>query len=345
MPSLRSPALLAAAALALGCGAPPAAAPEAAWPAAVPVPIPIGTPGIAFDDLQFSPTHGVLAPAGRAGVLALIDPTTHRVATIGGFTAADKYEGHHDTGITSADEGADLLFVVDQSTKKLHAVDPHKGTIVASAPLAEGPDYVRWIEPTHEVWVTEPHGEQVEIFSLDTTAGPKLKQVGVVKVPQGPESLVVDVHRGRAYANSWKNQTFAIDLRSRAVVETWQTACKKSRGLAFEGTSILFVGCGEGGAVAIDVTSGAQLGAAPSGEGVDIIAYSPSRRHLYVPAAKAQTMMVMAVGHHGTLTPLGTVPTAPKAHCVTTDDQGSVFVCDPDHGQILAIRDPFVPSL
>ena len=39
--------------------------------------IPGGSAGIGFDDLRFAPASGrVLVPAGRTGVLALVDPAT-----------------------------------------------------------------------------------------------------------------------------------------------------------------------------------------------------------------------------------------------------------------------------
>jgi hypothetical protein len=342
MISRRPLALLAL--LAAGCCRAPAASTPAAS-AVTPIELPAAAPGIGFDDLHFSAAYGLLVPAGRTGLVDLVDPTSLRVTSIGGFSRADRYEGKHDDGPTSVDEGAGLFFLIDHGAKKVLAVDPRDRVIVASAPLAEDPDYVRWVEPTRELWVTQPDAEQVEIFQLHHgKGGHHLTSSAAIKIPKGPEGLLVDLKRGRAYVNSWKSQTFAIDLKSRAIVATWRTSCKKSRGLAFDGGSLLFVGCGEGGAVTIDVDTGAELGAAPAGEGVDIIAYSPSLRHLYVPGGKAETLTVMAVSPKGWLTPLGTLPTAKRAHCVATDDRGTAFVCDPDKGRILAVRDPFVKS-
>jgi hypothetical protein len=332
-----------AALLAAGCHHAAPAAPAA--PAVTPIELPAAAPGIGFDDLRFSARHGLLVPAGRTGRLDLVDPETHRISSIPGFSTSDRYDGKHEHGATSVDEGAGLFFLVDHGPKKLLAVDPKTRAVVAEAKLAEDPDYVRWVEPTGELWVTEPDAEQIEIFQLHRHDGThRLTRAAAIPIPKGPEGLLVDAARGRAYANSWKSESFAIDLKSRAIVATWKTSCKKSRGVAFDGGSILFVGCGEGGAVAVDVGTGAELGAAPAGEGVDIIAYSPSLRHLYVPGGKAETMTVMAVSPKGWLTPLGTVPTAKRAHCVATDDRGTAFVCDPEKGRILAVRDPFVKS-
>src|SRR5947199_3920280 len=63
------------------------------------IPLPDGRPGIGFDDLRFSPVLGrVLAPAGRTGNLDLIDPVSHAVTAIGGFSTGIAFLGGHDEG-------------------------------------------------------------------------------------------------------------------------------------------------------------------------------------------------------------------------------------------------------
>src|SRR5215467_12249007 len=60
------------------------------------VPLPDGSAGIGFDDLDYSPDlKKVIVPAGRTGNLDLIDPQTLAVTTIAGFSAQDKYGGGH----------------------------------------------------------------------------------------------------------------------------------------------------------------------------------------------------------------------------------------------------------
>lgn len=77
------------------------------------------------------------------------------------------------------------------------------------------------------------------------------------------------------------------------------------------------------------------------GKGVDIIAYSPNLAHLYVPGGDSATMAVLSVGANGSLVRLGTVPTAPDAHCVAADNLGNAYVCAPKSGQILVLADSF----
>ena len=57
-----------------------------------------------------------------------------------------------------------LLFVVDRTALRLDVLDPASGKIVAGAALSSGPDYVRYVEKTGEIWVTEPDEDRIEIF-------------------------------------------------------------------------------------------------------------------------------------------------------------------------------------
>jgi hypothetical protein len=145
-------------------------------------------------------SHRQVAPAGRTGKLDPIDPKTHKVESIGGFSAeTDKFAGGHGEGTTSADAGGGYIFASDRGRSDVNVVDPKSSKIVGTVKLAGGPDYVRWVEPAREVWVTEPGKKQIEFFALD---GGKLVRKGVIDVPGGPESLVIDATRGRAYMHT-----------------------------------------------------------------------------------------------------------------------------------------------
>ena len=90
----------------------------------------------------------------------------------------------------------------------------------------------------------------------------------------------------------------------------------------------------------IDVDHGGkQVGSATAGNGVDVIAYAASRKHLYVPGASSATMTILDVKATGELATLATLPTAKGAHCVAADDQGGVWVCDPEKGRLLYFKD------
>ena len=298
--------------------------------------------GIGFDDLRYSPSlHRVLVPAGRTGTIVLIDPATHRTPAIGGLSVETDFGGGHGEGTTSVDEGEGALFAIDRTSRQVVLIDPAARRVTARAPLAASPDYVRYVAATRELWVTEPDSERIEIFRISAKRD-ALTHVAEIVVKGGPESLVIDSQGGRAYTHLWSGTSIAIDLRSRTIAGRWPNGCDGSRGIAYDPRShFLFAGCAEGKAVVLDAAhDGKVLAAASAGGGVDIIDYDPVRRHLYLPGARSATMTIFAVGVTGSLTSLGTLPTVRGAHCVTTDGKDA-YVCDPDGGRILVVRDTF----
>jgi hypothetical protein len=312
--------------------------------AMTPLALPGGDGPVGFDDLRFSPElNAVLVPAGRTGRVDLVDPRTRGVVEIPGFATSRGGDRGHGESTTSADAGAGLLFASDRTEREVVAADPGSRKILARAKLEGGPDYVRWVGPTREVWVTEPGRKRIEIFRVGAGSPPALARAGAIEVPDGPESLEIDAGRHRAYTNTWHDSTLAIDIQSRAIVARWRNGCRGARGLALDAArGFLFVGCDEGKAVVLDAGhDGAVLGEARAGEGVDVVAYAPGLSHLYVPGGQAQDLTVVGVGSGGALEVLGRVPTAPDAHCVAADDLGNVFVCDPDKGRLLTFHDPF----
>ena len=309
---------------------------------AEPFALPDGEGGIGLDDLAFVPSlHRVVVPAGRTGRLDLIDPQTRKLTQIGGFQTSAPAAGGHGAGPTSVDAGKGYLLAIDRTALRLSVVDPKKGTIVAGAPLAGSPDYVRYVAATNEAWVTEPDNDGIEIFALSAADPPVPSHAAFLAIPGGPESLVIDGGARRVYANLWKSSTVVIDLKARQVVQTWPNGCEGSRGLAMDaGRKLLFVGCAEGGA---DVLGLAHGGAIEDrfrfGAGTDIVAYSPSLHHLYVPASKTGRMAVVRVANDGKLSQLGAVTTAQGAHCAVADDKDQVWICDPKAGGLLVVRD------
>ncbi len=309
--------------------------------------LPGGEGGIGLDDLRYSHKLGrVLVPAGRTGNLDLIDPVSGALEVIPGFGSKESYSGGHGDGTTSVDEGAGFLFAIDRTSKRVDVVDPLAKTILSGAALEANPDYVRYVASTSELWVTEPDAEQIEIFQLPEGKAPVPKHTAVIAVKGGPESLVIDAKRGRAYAHLWDGATVSINLKSRSIAAHWKNGCSGSRGIALdEERGFLFVGCAEGRAVVLDVDhDGKELSNVATGSGVDIIDYDPLRSHVYVPAAKSATLTILGVSARGELSVLGTLPAAKGSHCATTDGNGHVFVGDPGAGLLLVIADTFPAS-
>ncbi len=311
------------------------------------LPLPGGEGGIGLDDLQFSRELGrVVVPAGRTGRLDLVDPRTRSIESVQGFGRTESSTRGHEDGTTSADVGGGFVFAIDRTDRILAAVDPRALRIVAQTKLGGGPDYVRWVESTREVWVTEPGREAIEIFRFERAPTPSFASTGMIRIPGGPESLVVDSGGGRAYTNTFREHTLAVDVRSRAVTARWTNGCLRARGIALDAArGLVFVGCDEGKAVALDSAHGGKMvGSVSTGGGVDSIAYGSRLSHLYVPAGDAATLSIIGVGEAGRLQALGTAPAASGTHCVATDDQGNVFLCDPRGGRVLLVADPFSSS-
>ncbi len=298
--------------------------------------------GIGFDDLRYSPSlRRVLVPAGRTGAIVLVDPSNQRTSSIGGLAREASYAGGHGEGTTSIDEGEGALYAIDRTSQQVVIIDAQARRVTARAALGASPDYVRYVGPTRELWVTEPDAERIEIFTISPKSD-ALTAVATIAVPGGPESLVIDPVGGRAFTHLWSGTSIVIDLRSRAITARWPNQCHGSRGIAYDQRSqFLFAGCAEGRAVVMDAAHGGKvLATAPCGGGVDIIDYDPVRRHLYMPGARSATLAIFSVGTNGTLAPLATTPTTKGAHCVTTDGKDA-YVCDPDRGRLLVIRDSY----
>jgi DNA-binding beta-propeller fold protein YncE len=310
--------------------------------AAEPMPLPEAEGPIGFDDLGFVPGVGVLVPAGRTGRIYVIAPGTHAVASVDGFTRSPPRGGGHGEGVTSADGGAGFLVATDRDARSVALVDARTHRIVARAALEGGPDYVRWVPAAREVWVTEPSRQVIEIFAVEEGAAPRLSRKASIAVPGGPESLVIAPDGRRAYTNSFRDATYALDVASHAVAARWANRCKGARGIALDAArGLLFVGCTEGKVVALALRDGAVAGEAATAAGVDVIAYGAEARHVYAPGADDGALTVLAVGAGGELAPVGTVATAREAHCVTVDDRREVYVCDPEHGRLLRFHDGF----
>jgi hypothetical protein len=242
-------------------------------------------------------------------------------------------------------EGEGRLYVTDRTALELVVVDPSAKAIVSRAKLAASPDYVRYVPPTREVWVTEPDKDQIEIFTLPSPAGAPV-HAALIPIKNGPESLVIDATRSRAYTHLWSGTTLAIDLQKRAVAGAWKNLCADSRGIALdEKKGFLFAACAEGRAVVLDVTrDGKILGNVQSAAtGVDIVDYDRTLHHLYLPGGKNSTLAILGVGADGSLRELGKAPSPSGGHCGVSDQEGRAYVCDPKAGRLQVYEDRLAP--
>lgn len=321
----------------------------AAGAAAETIPVPDGARGIGFDDIQYAPgLKRVLVPGGRTGRLLVIDPATNAAASIVGFSSTASFKGGHGDGTTSATEldgNAGLVVATDRGSRTLKVADAKRNAVVGSVKLAAAPDYVRVVPSAHEVWVTEPSRKQIEVFHAG--GGAELTHVTNIAVPDGPESLVIDASRRRAYSHTWTDQSFAIDLETHKLLSTWLNGCRQSRGIALdEKRGLLFAGCAEGKATVVDLRTSKVVSTAEAGADIDSIAFAATLGHLYVPGGGSADLSIFGVSSGGKLTLLGKAATAADAHTVAFDPgTRRLFVGAPARGTVLVIPDPFPSSL
>jgi YVTN family beta-propeller protein len=267
------------------------------------------------------------------------------VTSIAGFSTSGDFSGGHDDGATSAEAASGKIYVTDRTSGKLSVVDPVAGANVANVGLAAHPDYVRHVAITNELWVTEPGASQVEIFSLDADGKPK--HAATIRVDNGPESIVVDLTRGRVYVHRWQASTVAIDVRTRAIVAEWPNGCASSRGIALdEARGFLFAGCNEGTVAVLDVAhDGRILSTIARGAGFDVIGYAPSLGHVYLAGSACGCLVILGVDSAGQLSFLDRLNALARTHCVAADDVGHAWVCDPDGGRLYRVDDPHGSTL
>jgi YVTN family beta-propeller protein len=178
---------------------------------------------------------------------------------ITGLSSEEKYGGGHGEGTTSVDEGEGALYAIDRTSKEVVIIDPAARRVTARAKLGGNPDYVRYLAPTRELWVTEPDSDRIEIFNISTKRD-ALASVASIAVPGGPESLVIDAAGGRAFTHLWTGTSIVLDLRSRTITAKWPNRCDGSRGIAYdEHSHFLFAGCAEGKAVVMDAAHGGAV--------------------------------------------------------------------------------------
>ena len=319
---------------------------ESVTPATQVLQLPGGEAGIGFDDLQYAPLlKKILVPGGRSGRLFLISTSSRQISFIGGFTSKATYAGGHGDGTTSACEREGLIYATDRGSRSVKIVDPSAGKIIGSVRLSNSPDYVRCRPDVPEIWVTEPSKELIEILALSAD-GRSAKIAGSIMIQGGPESLTLDPQRGRAYTHTWKGTTCVVNLKARAVIGSWSNGCEGSRGGALDGEQgLLFIGCGEGKAVVIDVTTGKVVSSLKAGSDVDSVAFAAEMNHLYVPGAGSADLSILGVSGGGQLSLLDQMKTGPGAHTAAFDPEGhAVYIGLPEHGQVLILEDTFPPS-
>jgi hypothetical protein len=282
---------------------------------------------LGLDDVGVTVDGRFLIPEAELGTVLLLAPD-------GGVSRLQPW-GRGNRKIGSAVLVGDLLIAGDRTQRELLVAGEDK---IVNFPLAASPDYVRAVGD--QIWVTEPAKEQIEILGF-TTKPLTVRALTSIPVPGGPEALVLDPGHAVAYTFSeHRSRLLRFDLVKHLQTADWPLACRGApKGLATSlSEDLAFVGCSGGVALTISLHDGHQISRLAVGDGVDIIAFDPQRRRLYVPAGKSADLTIASVAPDGSLRKLQTIPTVARAHCVAVH-QGAVLICDPTHGRLLRFDD------
>ena len=181
------------------------------------------------------------------------------------------------------------------------------------------------------------------MFSVSSGGVPT--HAATLSVSGGPEGIAVDSTRHRVYTDSFVGQTFAVDIPTRTVVETWTNGCSSlSLGVALdEVRGFVFVACSGGSVVVLDAAHGGAGWDSLAGQGdLDILSFSPRNNHLYVPGGTSAELSVVGISAAGVPAPIGTAPTAQRLRRRsprTTKETRKV--ADQGGGRLLRIKDTF----
>jgi hypothetical protein len=100
-----------------------------------------------------------------------------------------------------------------------------------------------------------------------------------------------------------------------------------------------------GSIVVLDVVhGGTKLGELAQGAGLDILSYDPGLHHLYVQGATSRDLGIVGISSSGKPSLLGVVTTAASSTSVT-DEDGHVFVADPENGALIRVRDAYPATM
>jgi DNA-binding beta-propeller fold protein YncE len=312
--------------------------------AAIPLP---GGPPVGMDYLAYDPaTNRIWVPAGNTGNVDVVDAATGKVTAIGGFpTAPPRKPGRPRMGPSSATVGAGVVWVGNRGDNQLRAFDAKTLKPRGTVQLAAMPDGLAYVARTHELWVTIPSTQSIDVVQV---GGPTPGAPTGIKLDGEPEGYAVDDARGLFYTNlEDKDQTLALDVKTRQVVGRWPSGCgaEGPRGLALDGARrLLFVACTDG-AVAFDLAHDRKaVGRIKTGGGVDNLAYDPGRRLLFVASGKDGELTVAHVPDAGALDRVTTLPTAKGARNPIVDARGTVYVEDASGGALLVLGPDFHAS-
>ncbi len=295
-----------------------------------------GGPPVGMDYVAYDPAHRrVWVPAGNTGRVDVIETATNKLTPIDGFvTRASTKQGRPAMGPSSVTLGEGTAWIGSRGDDSLCAFDAKTLARRSCTKLPSMPDGIAYVGVTREVWITTPAHDSLTIVDVQG----ELVQAEV-KLPGAPEGYAIDEQHGVFYTNlEDKDQTLAIDVRSRKVVSVWPAGCGADgpRGLALDvERHLLLVACTDGVRSRDLAHGGKLLGRLATGKGVDEIAYRSGT--LYIASSEDGVLTVANVADDGEMKKTLVRPTSRGARNAVVDEHGTAYVADGTAGRILVV--------
>ena len=254
------------------------------------------------------------------------------VRTVEGFPTRE--QNGRVLGPTSVTFGPGRAFIGNRADNSVCEVDLQTLKRGACATLPDMPDGLAYVASTREVWATTPRSKSLVVLSTDKG----LTTTARIPLDGEPEGYAVDASGGRFYTNlEDKNETLAIDVRSRTVSGRWPTGCNADgpRGLALDGHSgVLVVACTDRLVSFVLAPKPQPRGALLTGVGVDNIDLAPTSGTVFAAAGKAQLLTRGRLAQDGTLSLTGQAHTSQGVRVVVVTASGKAFAADGAQGAL-----------
>lgn len=293
--------------------------------------------GIAMDYLAYdATTKSLWVPAGNTGAVDVLDTKTGAIRQISGLPTKEITNGDRKrvVGPSAASVGSNVVYVGNRGDSSVCAYDSRSLKSLHCTTLDAMPDGVVYVSPTNEVWVTTPRDQSIRILDAKT-----LKEKSKITLDGGPEGYAVDAKHKTFFTNlEDKDETLAIDVRTKKTTGRWKSACGEAgpRGLVIAPDGkFLFVAC-------TDKVESFRLGAKPellssadTGAGVDSFDYAAGT--LYVGAARAGQLTIIDVDAGGHLKSSTQVTTAQGARNGVLAGDGTLYLAHSQGSELLAV--------
>ena len=295
--------------------------------------------GIAMDYLVFDPSTKLLwVPAGNTGAVDVLDTTAGAIRQISGLPTREIQTGERKrvVGPSSASVGMNVVYVGNRADSTVCAFGSRSLERVKCGQIDSMPDGVSYVATSREVWVTTPRDHSIRILDANS-----LEEKTKIVLDGAPEGYAVDSTRGLYYTNlEDKDETLAIDVRTKKTVGRWKSACGEAgpRGLVLAPDgNVLFVACTDKVETFNVHRKAALISSAGTGNGVDSIDYSATKRQLYVGAARTGDLAILSVDRAGHLSVVKRVTTAPGARNGVLASDGTVYLAHSPGSELIAV--------